>query len=220
MNVIKKKVINSKDLYQLLLEMNGASGKWAAETSWEIMLGAFLVQNTTWHNTQLSINQLRTVTALEPARISELSTDDLVPLIYSSGFHSSKSQLIYEWFQWMKSYDFDEFAVLKDYPDQDVLRRRLLQFKGIGNETADVLLLYIFNQGVFIADNYARKLYAGLGVAEASGYMPLKGFVEADTVLSVLEWQDFHGQILNFGKSNLKGKGPHAHALFEEFVVQ
>lgn len=215
-----KQVIDPEGVYRLLLDTYGLSGKWEAETKWEIALGAFLVQNTTWHNTQISIKKLAEVTGLDPIVISELTAEELVPLIYSSGFHSSKSRLIFEWFQWMKSYQFDELAILHDYPDKEDLRKRLLQFKGIGNETADVLLLYIFDQAVFVADNYARKLFTGFGLVEAADYMSLKRYVEERTQLSLEEWQDFRGQILNFGKVFLRGKGPHEHELFEGYKVQ
>lgn len=214
-----KKPLTHEGLYYLLQTHQGNVGHWPAESAWEIMLGAFLVQNTTWHNTQLSLKELEEATDFDPSRISELTADDLLPLIYSSGFHKSKTQLIINWFQWMKSYDFDRGKILTDFPSVEALRQQLLTFRGIGNETADVLLLYVFDQAVFIADNYARKLFSGLGSPAVKNYMTLKCHVEQTTSLTLLEWKDFHGQILEYGKHHLIGKGPHETSLFSAYYL-
>ena len=43
------------------------------------------------------------------------------------------------------------------------LRKQLFELKGIGPETADALLLYLFDRPVFISDEYARRLFRRLG---------------------------------------------------------
>ncbi|MCW6652441.1 deoxyribonuclease I [Aerococcaceae bacterium NML210727] len=214
-----KQIIDSEQLYHCLVELNGPQGNWPAENIWEMMLGAFLVQNTTWHNTTLSLMTLKEATDFNPYHLSELAPQQLVPLIYSSGFHQSKSQLIYEWFQWLRQFGFDLKAVHRQYPTSDSLRQQLLTFKGIGQETADVLLLYAFDYPVFVADNYARKLYRGLGCQAATNYLELKQFVETTTSLSLLDWQLFHIQILEFGKRYLKGRTPSPHPIFVKYKL-
>lgn len=212
--------ITHEELYYLLNNKQGSVGHWPHESPWEIMLGAFLVQNTTWHNTQLSLKKIGDATLFDPEIISQLEPDELIPLIYSSGFHKSKSNLISTWFKWLAEFQFDKQSVNKAYPSSDSLRNHLLTFKGIGNETADVLMLYVFDQKCFIADNYARKLFTGLGCPAANDYLTLKHHVEKSTELELIEWQDFHGQILEYGKHHLVGKGPHHSALFEEYYLE
>lgn len=214
-----KKPLSYEGLYYLLKAEQGEVGHWPAESPWEIMLGAFLVQNTTWHNTQVSLAKIGQATKFDPFLISELTAEELFPLIYSSGFHKNKTQLIMTWFQWLRAYDFDRGNILADYPSKDELRQQLLSFHGIGNETADVLLLYVFDQVAFIADNYARKLFGGLGSPLAKNYLTLKHHVEGNTTLSLLEWKDYHGQILEYGKNYLKGKGPHETSLFSDYYL-
>ncbi len=51
------------------------------------------------------------------------------------------------------------FSELKKL-DTDTLREKLLAIKGVGEETADVMLLYLFNRPVFVADNYTRKFFS------------------------------------------------------------
>ncbi|MDO4680798.1 MAG: deoxyribonuclease I [Aerococcus sp.] len=214
-----RQAIHSKDLYHLLRDKHPANGHWPAETPWEMMLGSFLVQNTTWMNTKKSLNQLREATGFDPATIASLDKDTLIQLIYSSGFHQNKSQLIHYFFTWLGEYDFDLERIKQDLGTQEPLRERLLSFRGIGLETADVLLLYAFEEPAFIADNYARKLYRTLECPAADSYDHLKAFVEDSTTLTVPEWQQFHIQILDYGKRYLKGKPPYQEPLSEQYYI-
>lgn len=210
-----KKELDLEQLYGLLDEYVEAGTKWPAETVFEMMLGAILVQNTTWHNTALSLTLLKEATGFDPEVITDLSTEELKPLIYSSGFHKRKTQLILDYFGWLKKYAFDLEEIKRKYPDN--LRERLLKFKGIGNETADVLLLYAFEEPVFVADNYALKLFRQLGSEYSTDYLALKNYVESTGTFTLKEWQKFHGLIDEYGKVYLRGKQGSIHPHWEEY---
>lgn len=212
-----KKELSIKQLYELLDEHVETGTSWPADTVFEMMLGAILVQNTTWHNTTLSLNRLRESTDFNPQLLVKLTPVELTPLIYSSGFHKRKSQLIVDYFSWLEKYRFDLESIKQKYGSK--LRDRLLQFNGIGNETADVLLLYAFGQPVFIADNYALKLFWHLGSYYSTDYLTLKKYVESNASFTLKEWQKFHGLIDEYGKVYLRGKQESMHPHWEEFVL-
>lgn len=194
---------------------------WPGNSKWEIILGAFLVQNTTWTNTEKALTRLQAETSLQPKQILSLNQEELIALIFSAGFHQSKSILILKFFTWLHSYDFDLKKIQAAYPDTQALRNKLLSFKGIGEETADVLLLYIFDRPVFIADNYARKLFLGLKFQPAAKYRLLKEAIEAaGKDLSLIDYQKFHAAIIAFGKINLRGPGPHNHPFFDRYCYK
>lgn len=69
---------------------------------------------------------------------------------------------------WFKSYggNLDDF---KDWSTWD-LRKELLNIRGVGPETADVMLLYIFERNAFIADTYAIRLFNRLGFGPYTNY--------------------------------------------------
>ncbi|MDO4670965.1 MAG: deoxyribonuclease I [Aerococcus sp.] len=211
--------IDSKALYQLLRQRHPVDGHWPADTPFEMILGAFLVQNTTWTNTEKSLARLREATAFDPKKIAQLDKETLIRLIYSSGFHQNKSQLIHAFFTWLVKYDSDVMVIKQAFGSMKALREHLLSFRGIGPETADVLLLYAFDEPVFIADRYAQKLYQTLDAPSAGGYDELKQFVEATTTLTVPEWQQFHIQILDYGKAYLKGKPPYQEPLSKDYYL-
>lgn len=150
-----------KQLYQTMYTTMGPQGWWPADSKWEIILGAILVQNTNWRNVVPALTNLKAATAFAPAKIHALNANQLEPLIHSSGFYHNKSKAIAAVFNWLATFDYDLITIKQARGDR--LRHDLLQLRGIGAETADVFLVYIFDVPTFIADNYARRLFTQLG---------------------------------------------------------
>ena len=70
--------------------------------------------------------------------------------------------------------------------------------------TADDMMLYVFSRRTFVADTYARRLFAFLGFDAPDGYPAFhKAYapVVLDTGLDVADLQEFHGLIDEFGKA-------------------
>ena len=147
-------------LYQTLLSELGPQGWWPAESKPEILLGAILVQNTNWQTVEQSLANLKQATQFLPERITSISLEELEQLIRPSGFYKNKAKTIKHMFTWMEDHQWDYQAISQDY--QNDLRSELLTIKGIGYETADVLMVYLFDRPVFIADSYARRLFGWL----------------------------------------------------------
>lgn len=140
-----------------MLAIMGPQGWWPADSKFEIILGAILVQNTNWKNVEKSLANIKSVTDFAPEEVSKLDKEHLISLIRPSGFYKNKSKAIMDVFQWLQEYNFDLEKIKKVY--QGKLRQRLLSLHGIGEETADVLLLYVFAEKVFVADKYTQKLF-------------------------------------------------------------
>lgn len=186
-----------KQLYQDLLKNLGDQGNWPAESPEEIILGAILVQNTRWENVLLSINNLRQVLDGDFKKILDLEPETLQDLIRPTGFYKNKSKSILKVFSWLDQHAYNYGEIEDNYGKN--LRDELLGLFGIGQETADVLLLYVFDQLVFIADKYAQKLFSSLTRKEFSDYFSLHQAVELEG-FSLSEAQQFHILILEFGK--------------------
>lgn len=78
--------ISSKELYHLLYDYYGQMNWWSADSTYERMVGAILVQNTKWANVELALDQLRAATDLEAQNILSLSQEELIHLIRPAGF--------------------------------------------------------------------------------------------------------------------------------------
>lgn len=117
-----------------------------------------MVQNTKWENAVKAVENIKREELLDQKSILELSAQRLMELIRPAGSMKSKSRAIQLVSQLLMSQNLDDFGTGE-------LRKTLLDLKGIGDESADVILLYAFGRPVFPVSAYARKIVApGRGV--------------------------------------------------------
>lgn len=191
-------------LYQKLLANMGLVGQWPAENKSEIVVGAILVQNTNWLNVDKALANLRPLTHFMPAKLLAFDDAELQNLIRPAGFYRNKAKSIQSFFTWLQRFDFNYQQAANYYGGE--LRKQLLALRGIGNETADVLLTFVFDQPRFISDNYARRLMTHLGIHGLTTYQSLARQCQLDANFTVKDAQDFHGLIIEFGKRYFRGQ--------------
>ncbi|MDG5114090.1 endonuclease III domain-containing protein [Companilactobacillus pabuli] len=188
--------IDIYELLNLLTKKLGPQNWWPAEKTEEMLSGMILIQNTNSKNVAKSLDNLKKATNFEADKILQLSSADLEQLIQPSGFFHNKAIYLRSL---LTAYvnDFDEWEKLPT----NLLRKKLLALKGIGNETADVLLLYYFHRPVFVADNYAMKLFTQLHTfTKRPTYMQLKNSVQKDFKMDSKQAEELHALIDEFGK--------------------
>lgn len=196
-----------KRLYNFLYDNMGPQGWWPAESKDEIILGAFLTQNTNWNNVTKSLYNLQESTNFIPEKIRNLDLENLETLIRPSGFFKNKARGINNFFVWYEKYQYNPDIVNKIFTETETLRDTLLSFHGIGEETADVLLLYVFERIVFISDTYARRLFSRLTGKIYTNYKSLHREINLiKENFTLQEAQEIHGLIDEFGKIYLSGK--------------
>jgi len=192
-------------LYHIMLEEMGPQYWWPAETKKEIILGAILVQNTNWNNADQALITLKEQTDFSSDEILNLENSELETLIRPSGFYRNKTKTIQTVFEWFNQHNWDYEKIKETYGTE--LRKELLALHGIGEETADVFLVYVFDQVEFIADKYARKLFNQLEFTNSiETYHGLKSKVELPSNFTYVDAQEFHGLIDEFGKMYLKNR--------------
>lgn len=169
-----------------------------AETPVEIMLGAILVQNTNWRNVEPSLINLKRETGFVPAELRNLTPTTITPLIKTSGFYNRKGPAILALADWLGQAD-DDLDVLK-HRDGASLRQDLMSITGIGNETADYILMYTLDHGTFMVDTYARRLFTWLGATMPKTYPAFQKKVLGQFKLELADYQEFHALIDEFGK--------------------
>jgi endonuclease III related protein len=144
-------------MHDQLAEAYGPQHWWPAKTSFEVILGAYLTQNTAWKAVERSLDNLRVAGALTLDGLCSLTLEDLQRLIQPSGFHSRKAPAL-KAFAAMLNGEFGGSLQSLAASPTDVLRRRLLVLPGVGPETADAILLYALGHPVPVADEYLRRI--------------------------------------------------------------
>lgn len=138
---------------------DGVDGEcwWPGASAFEVMVGAILVQNTAWSNAAIALAGLRRARRLSPRRLAALSEATLGALIRSSGCWRQKARRLRALAAWLVD-EFDGKVERLFALPTAVARARLLEREGIGEETADAMLLYAGGHPRLILDSYLRRL--------------------------------------------------------------
>ncbi|WHY87798.1 endonuclease III domain-containing protein [Neobacillus novalis] len=187
-------------IYNKLYEHYGPQGWWPAETPFEMMMGSILVQNTSWRNVDKALDNLKPF--LKPEAIDKLSIDELAQLIRASGFFNIKASRIKSYMEWFKIYEYDINLIKKR--DRHKLRTELLSIKGIGPETADVILLYALDTPIFVVDAYARRIFYRLGYDMPASYETFRNQVEKELPVDLVLYNEFHALLVEHAKEHCK----------------
>jgi endonuclease III related protein len=151
------------DIYARLLERYKSQHWWPAEEPFEVMVGAILTQSTAWTNVEKCIFNLKIARALSPQGLRQLSESELAILIYPCGYYNAKARKLKAFSEWLGRRFQDNLGKIFSLQTED-LREELLEVYGIGEETADSILLYACQKPVFVIDAYTRRIIDCLGI--------------------------------------------------------
>lgn len=190
------------DVYSTLQRHYGPSAWWPAKTSYEVMVGAILTQNTAWSNVEKALRNFGD--KLDPVIVSQMSLAELEAIIRPAGFFRQKALYLKALGDWWSSYDYD-IESLRDRPLPE-LRAEILRVRGVGRETADSILLYAFGLRSFVIDAYTVRLCTRLPLNADLRYESLKRTFEDHLPHSVDIYNNFHALIVIHGKAHCRKK--------------
>jgi endonuclease-3 related protein len=144
-------------MHDRLAQAYGPQHWWPAQTPFEVVLGAYLTQNTAWKAVERSLANLRAAGALTVDGLRSLLLEDLQRLIQPSGFPTRKAPAL-KAFVALLDEEFDGSLEALAAAPTPALRRRLLALPGVGPETAGAILLYALGHPVPVADEYLRRI--------------------------------------------------------------
>jgi endonuclease III related protein len=146
-----------RQYYHALYRAWGAQHWWPAETRFEVIVGAYLTQNTAWNNVELALANLRSAGLLSVEGIRRVSLRRLESLIRPSGYFRQKAKRLKTFVAFLDREHRSSLDQLFALPTGQ-LREELLSLNGVGPETADSILLYAGNHPVFVVDAYTRRI--------------------------------------------------------------
>ncbi len=205
--------------YSVLRARFGPQQWWPARTRLEVILGAILTQNTTWHNATLALRNLRKAGLLSWQALRRACLSGLEACVRPSGFYRQKARTIRDFVDWLSREHAGSLDRLFSLPT-DELRRRLLDLRGLGPETVDAIILYAVERPLFVADAYTRRVLARHGfVSEVADYHQTQDFLHAHLPPDASLFNEFHALLVAVGKKHCKPRSPKcAGCPLEEFL--
>jgi endonuclease-3 related protein len=194
------------EVYQSLYERFGPQNWWPGETRLEIIIGAVLTQNTAWQNVEKAIKNLKFEGLIDIQGLMEVEPKNLAELIRPSGYFNLKSLRLKEVIRFLeKNRGIENLLHWKTLE----LRNELLKLNGVGEETADSILLYAFEKPVFVVDAYTKRVFFRVGLLdEGQSYGEVQTFFEKNLKKEAALFNEYHALIVKLGKECCKKKQP------------
>ena len=150
------------EVYRRLFDVLGPQHWWPAQSPFEVIVGAVLVQNTNWRNVEKAIGNLREAGLLEPHALGQVPCGELEEMIRPTGYFRIKARRLRNLLEFLiQRYDGSLESMFGTGVSE--LRGELLAIDGIGPETADSILLYAGGLPVFVVDTYTHRVLARHG---------------------------------------------------------
>jgi len=164
--------------YDVLSRAWGAQHWWPADTRFEVIVGAYLTQNTAWTNVERALDNLRRAQLLSVEGIRQVKKPRLERLIRPSGYFRQKAQRLKTFVAFLDKQYGGSLDEMFSQPTAK-LREELLALNGVGPETADSILLYAGNHPVFVVDAYTRRILDRHGILpEMTAYEEIRQLFE------------------------------------------
>ncbi len=153
------------------------------EQQFEIAVGAILTQNTSWANVEKALLNLHRAGIMSKQSLLATDNETIAALIKPAGYFNLKTRKL------------KEFCSFRG----EVTRDRLLDVWGIGEETADSILLYAYQQSTFIVDMYTKRVIERIGYAEKT-YADIQQLFMKNLPADHAIYNEFHALLVALGK--------------------
>jgi endonuclease III related protein len=171
-----------------------------AAARFEVIMGAVLTQNTAWTNAAAALEELRKAGVRLPSHVLALTLRRLGVLIRSSGYFNQKAKKLA-----VTAALFSAAGALRSggAPGRDTLLSRW----GIGPETADSILLYAFQEPVFVVDAYTRRILSRIGlIGGRESYQEIQELFHAAMQRHAERFNEYHALIVQHAKMHCRAR--------------
>ena len=196
-----------RKFHDQLVAAYGPQMWWPAQTPLEVIVGAYLTQNTSWRGVERSIANLIEQDVLHLEGLRSISEEALRLLIRPSGYMVRKAAAIKAFVAFLDAEYGGSLARLAAQPTS-MVRPQLLALLGVGEETADAILLYALLHPVPVVDEYLRRITARHGLAgREQKYRQVQQLVEQAFAgdppqLRETLYNEFHALVVTVGKTH------------------
>jgi endonuclease-3 related protein len=189
------------NIYQRLMAQYGPQHWWPAREPFEVIVGAILTQSAAWVNVEKAIANLKAASALSPAALRRLPHAEVARLVHPCGYYNVKARKLQAFAHWLGEHYHDSLEKLFAR-DMASLREQLLAIYGIGEETADSIILYAANKPAFVIDAYTRRIINRLGMApDGNSYKAYQEFFMANLPSDIRLFNEYHALLVCLAKN-------------------
>ena len=209
------------DLYRRLFDAYGPQHWWPGDSPFEVIIGAILTQSIAWSNVEKAVAALKANGLLTPRDLRDSPLADLAALLYPTGYYNAKALKVKAFVEHMLLYQDDLNALFSK--DISTLRSELISIHGVGEETADSIILYAAGKPTFVIDAYTRRIIDRLGLTPHAGtdtlndaprtipYSAYRAMFQRHLPSNTSLFNEYHALLVVLGKEVCRKRQPACH---------
>jgi len=195
-----------RDLFDRLHAAYGPQGWWPANDPLEVIVGAILTQRTSWRNVEHAMRDLKESGLLSVGALDGAVEERIAEAIQAAGFHNAKARKLKTFASFLTERFGGDLSIMFSLPTDD-LRDELLGIFGVGEETADAILIYAAERPSFVIDAYTRRLLGRLGWIDGNEtYGELRALFLGALPCDVELFGEYHALIVRHGKARCRAR--------------
>lgn len=167
-----------------------------------------MTQSTAWANVEKGISNLKKADVLSCQAISNLSLSKLSELIHPCGYYNAKAIKLKAFVGWFRDRYSNSLENMR-MSNSEGLRNELLGIHGVGEETADSILLYACEMPIFVIDAYTRRIVDRLGLKrKGNRYSDYQELFMENLPHEVQMFNEYHALLVALGKEICRKNNP------------
>lgn len=195
-------------IYKQLFSAYGEQHWWPGRDRFEIIVGAILTQQVTWKNVEKALAALKAAGLLNPETLLRASLDEVAALIRPTIYYNEKAKKLRSFLLFLQERHHGDLSDLFSLP-LPTLREELLSVHGIGEETADSIILYAAEKPSFVIDAYTRRIMQRLGLIRGKEpYSSLRALFMENIPRDVKLYNEYHALLVRHGKERCRSRSP------------
>ena len=190
-----------QQVYRRLYHAYGPQHWWPGDGGpLEVCVGAILTQACAWGNVERALANLKGAGVLSARGLRDVPLEELARLLYPCGYFNVKARKVKAFVAHLWERHGGEVRRLLAQPPER-LRQELLAVYGIGEETADDILLYAAGHPSFVVDAYTRRVLARLGVTpDGQRYAHYQELFHRHLPRDAALFNEYHALLVRLGK--------------------
>ena len=193
-------------IYTQLFAEYGEQHWWPGRDPFEIIVGAILTQQVTWKNVEKAIDALRAAGLMDPKAILRAPLDEVAALIRPTIYYNQKAKKLNSFLQFLQQQHHGDLADLFAL-SVSAMREEVLSVHGIGEETADSIILYAAEKLSFVIDAYTRRIMQRLGLIGGNeSYAALRALFMESIPRNVKLYNEYHALFVRHAKVRCRSR--------------
>ncbi len=145
---------------------------------------------------------------LSPRKLYSLPERKLAALIRPSGYYNIKARRLRAFLTLLCEKYGGSLKRMFRLPLEE-MREELISVKGIGEETADSIILYAAEKPTFVVDAYTRRILSRHGLCMPTvSYAGLKEIFESNLAPDAGLYNEYHALLVRLGNTYCRARAP------------